>query len=182
MARKLGCLFLVLFLLQAAVYCFFFFVPQARVVLGEQGRATVFAALTYGLPSTCIPGHLLILCLGGAGPGRKAASIASLILASWGAYLAVAATRANWCGEALGIAFNCYTIVFVPLLALLAVTVIVLSVSGRHRPATPSGFCVKCGYNLTGLPEPRCPECGTPFEPAEAGSGGGIENTKRGAG
>jgi len=24
------------------------------------------------------------------------------------------------------------------------------------------GLCVNCGYNLTGLTEPRCPECGTP--------------------
>jgi len=26
------------------------------------------------------------------------------------------------------------------------------------------GACVQCGYNLRGLTEPRCPECGTPFE------------------
>ena len=26
-----------------------------------------------------------------------------------------------------------------------------------------SGHCEKCGYPLTGLPEPRCPECGTPI-------------------
>jgi hypothetical protein len=23
--------------------------------------------------------------------------------------------------------------------------------------------CLKCGYNLRGLRDPRCPECGTPF-------------------
>ena len=28
------------------------------------------------------------------------------------------------------------------------------------------GLCVKCGYNLTGLTEPRCPECGTEFDPS----------------
>ncbi len=27
--------------------------------------------------------------------------------------------------------------------------------------------CQKCGYNLTGLTEPRCPECFTPFDPAQ---------------
>ena len=25
------------------------------------------------------------------------------------------------------------------------------------------GLCLNCGYNLRGLPEPRCPECGTEF-------------------
>ncbi len=28
------------------------------------------------------------------------------------------------------------------------------------------GLCVKCAYNLTGLTEPRCPECGTEFDPS----------------
>jgi hypothetical protein len=32
-----------------------------------------------------------------------------------------------------------------------------------HGALLPTGTCVKCGYNLTGLTEPRCPECGTPF-------------------
>lgn len=27
--------------------------------------------------------------------------------------------------------------------------------------------CKECGYDLRGLPENRCPECGTTFEPAE---------------
>jgi len=30
-----------------------------------------------------------------------------------------------------------------------------------HRSVT--GRCAKCGYDLRGLPEPRCPECGAPF-------------------
>ena len=28
----------------------------------------------------------------------------------------------------------------------------------------PSNCCCECGYNLRGLTEPRCPECGTPFD------------------
>lgn len=32
-------------------------------------------------------------------------------------------------------------------------------------PVWESGCCVQCGYSLRGLPLPRCPECGTPFDP-----------------
>ena len=34
----------------------------------------------------------------------------------------------------------------------------------RRRKRKRLGLCVKCGYNLTGLTEPRCPECGQEFE------------------
>jgi hypothetical protein len=30
--------------------------------------------------------------------------------------------------------------------------------------------CLKCGYRLRGLPAPRCPECGQPFDPADPNS------------
>ena len=33
----------------------------------------------------------------------------------------------------------------------------------RRRKRKKLGLCVKCGYNLKGLTEPRCPECGTSF-------------------
>lgn len=29
------------------------------------------------------------------------------------------------------------------------------------------GLCWECGYSLKGLPTPRCPECGRPFDPAD---------------
>ena len=34
----------------------------------------------------------------------------------------------------------------------------------RHRKRKKLGLCLPCGYNLHGLTEPRCPECGTPFD------------------
>ena len=48
-------------------------------------------------------------------------------------------------------------------LALLAVVVLRRQV--KRARLQDSGLCVNCRYNLTGLPEPRCPECGQPFEP-----------------
>ena len=34
----------------------------------------------------------------------------------------------------------------------------------RLAPKFPRGHCRRCGYNLKGLTEARCPECGTGFE------------------
>lgn len=31
----------------------------------------------------------------------------------------------------------------------------------RLRPRRPEGCCAQCGYELVGLHNPRCPECGT---------------------
>ncbi len=33
----------------------------------------------------------------------------------------------------------------------------------RTRSRLSNGLCIDCGYNLTGVTEPRCPECGQPF-------------------
>ncbi len=48
---------------------------------------------------------------------------------------------------------------------LLAVAVPTLLVC-RFVPKFPRGHCRRCGYNLTGLTEARCPECGAEFEVA----------------
>lgn len=40
----------------------------------------------------------------------------------------------------------------------------VLAWANPPREVDP-GVCVKCGYSLFGLHEPRCPECGTGFDP-----------------
>jgi hypothetical protein len=39
---------------------------------------------------------------------------------------------------------------------------IALTIMGRGRRVGDEPHCRKCGYNLTGLPSERCPECGRP--------------------
>jgi hypothetical protein len=40
-------------------------------------------------------------------------------------------------------------------------------IRNRYWPLREPGHCRVCDYDLRGLPESRCPECGTPFDPAE---------------
>jgi hypothetical protein len=37
-----------------------------------------------------------------------------------------------------------------------------------RRRRVREGRCLRCGYDLRGSPGPRCPECGTQFDPPAA--------------
>lgn len=50
-------------------------------------------------------------------------------------------------------------------------------VRNRYWPVHEPGHCRVCQYDLRGLPEPRCPECGTPFDPTEVPALAGVEDT-----
>ncbi len=53
---------------------------------------------------------------------------------------------------------------WIPVLVLAAYPILVLASTIRRRLRPIPGLCSKCRYNLTGLPEQRCPECGTAIE------------------
>ncbi len=44
-----------------------------------------------------------------------------------------------------------------------AMIVLVIVLRRKYAPVFAPGHCRRCGYDLKGLPQPRCPECGTPF-------------------
>lgn len=50
-------------------------------------------------------------------------------------------------------------------------TCLAVFIRRRYWPVYPPAHCTGCGYNLLGLAEPRCPECGLPFDPAEQTAG-----------
>lgn len=61
----------------------------------------------------------------------------------------------------------CLAVLLLSLLPILSL-VVVLQVAKEicHGLEFPPGTCTYCGYDLQGLPEPRCPECGQAFDPA----------------
>ncbi len=75
-----------------------------------------------------------------------------------------------------GVGFHVFSDRFLPILVAVSgvlwlgtpVLLFPLMVS-RVKQDVPTGLsarCPRCAYPLHGLPEPRCPECGTPFDPA----------------
>ena len=81
----------------------------------------------------------------------------------------------------------------VMLLALLAAAVVVAVHvviadriwTGKKKPDTESGYCIRCGYDLRGNPSAnRCPECGKwqyipKSPPAEPGADGRRDGVRR---
>ena len=53
---------------------------------------------------------------------------------------------------------------WIPFIFFAAYPILVLIKTIRRRLRRKPGHCSNCGYDLTGLPEPKCPECGTEFE------------------
>jgi hypothetical protein len=79
---------------------------------------------------------------------------------SWGSLMAVPSYKPPL-GALFGMVF------YIP-----AITVGVIVVEGISRLVcqlvrefTPEPVCRKCGYSILYLKDPRCPECGTPFDP-----------------
>ena len=54
--------------------------------------------------------------------------------------------------------------VSIPLWVFVAFIGALMALLLRSRPRDAFARCSSCSYRLTGLIEPRCPECGTPFE------------------
>lgn len=51
--------------------------------------------------------------------------------------------------------------------ALLGVSALWAGLALGRRIRRLEGKCARCAYSLRGLTEPRCPECGNPFNPAD---------------
>ena len=70
----------------------------------------------------------------------------------------------NW--NAVGFDFAITVFLVVGVLWLLFSIIAYLLGLRATRPELP-GMCRRCEYDLRGLSEPRCPECGTPFDPSK---------------
>lgn len=78
--------------------------------------------------------------------------------------------RTHWLPEMRSFAFGSMRMIdvtiplWIPLFLFAALPSYALLKYHHLQKQRKPGICVNCGYNLRGLSEPRCPECGTPFE------------------
>ncbi len=68
-----------------------------------------------------------------------------------------------WTSIAMGLLFLFAACSILPALLMTGAAFI----HNRYWPVHEPGRCRVCDYDLRGLPKPRCPECGTPFDPVE---------------
>lgn len=139
-----------------------------RVVSGAAGQL-LLDIHTYLLTSLFLGVYTLglgILCW----PLRSIKSVAwnsafallGLCLSSWRWHLAFFRGIVTLRDALYYVSYSVFPFLLVPF----AVISVVVFFRNRYRPIYPPGHCNKCGYDLFGLPEHRCSECGNPFEPA----------------
>lgn len=78
------------------------------------------------------------------------------------ALLAILFNSASNACHGPGVCIALPLVVLLPTMTLFIATRVAAEVS--RGPIVPPGVCSCCGYDLRGLPQPRCPECGTPFK------------------
>lgn len=54
--------------------------------------------------------------------------------------------------------------IFIAFVGIIFLNIFSVAIRRWYWPIVVDYRCVRCGYLLVGLPEPRCPECGTPFQ------------------
>ena len=77
----------------------------------------------------------------------------------------------TWIGRAgeLGAARMAYWLIFLCISLLYGALLLRITRNYVRHRRLREGHCQQCAHNLTGLTEPKCPECGTDFNP-DAGS------------
>lgn len=109
-----------------------------------------------------VDGRLSVSYLGESDPARTTAIQRGSSLWGFAAYYGIMCPRPSSLGRRM---FIVRVPLWAPFLLFAAYPALALVGPLRCRRRQKRGLCVKCGYALTGLTEPRCPECGKPFDP-----------------